>query len=193
MLRTLTFLLSTSLVSIYATCRGYVSVTPGASCGPQQTMFNEGECLCCYYDTKKIPTIGFGFNLHRTDAEQVLSKYNLTLSNVLKDCTDQTTKYCLTDAYAKDIFNRLTYPEAGRCADRYVPSLPSVIRAAIIDVAFAGCGTLNKFVQMREALNKGDWKKAAAELKDSSWCKQVNQRCDSDYNCIANYNSGEKS
>ncbi|KAE9549013.1 hypothetical protein FO519_007771, partial [Halicephalobus sp. NKZ332] len=102
-------------------------------------MYDEGECLCCYYDSKNIPTIGVGFNLQRPDAAEVMSKYHLSLSNVLKDCTNKTTNSCLTEANAKDLFNTMIYPEFASCADDYAPGLPPVKRAAIIDVAFAGC------------------------------------------------------
>ncbi|CAG2180164.1 unnamed protein product [Oppiella nova] len=149
-------------------------------------MFIEGECLCCYYDTENIPTIGIGFNLQRADAAQVMAKYNLTLSNVLKDCQDKTTTHCLTDADGKDLFDTMTYPEFEACVDRYAPGLPPVKRAAIIDVALAGCPKLKKYVNMLDALNKQNWKTAADELRNSLWCKKVGKnRCDSDYNCIA--------
>jgi GH24 family phage-related lysozyme (muramidase) len=140
MLKLLQFLLCITLAS--------------SSCGPQETENNEGKKLCCYYDTKNIPTIGVGFNLQRADASTVMSTYNLVLANVLKDCQQKTNKSCLTDAQADDIFNRISYPEAAVCVDRYVPNLSTTKRAAIIDVAFAGCGTLNKFVKMKAALQK---------------------------------------
>ncbi|CAF2638641.1 unnamed protein product [Rotaria sp. Silwood2] len=156
-----------------------------ATCGPQQTIINEGKKLCCYYDTKNIPTIGVGFNLQRTDAATVMAKYHLTLANVLKDCSQSTSNSCLKSEDADGIFNTISYPEAAACVDRYVPNLPTIKRAGIIDVAFAGCATLNKFVNMKNALERKDWKKAAEELRNSAWCQQVKAtRCDSDYNCI---------
>jgi len=171
MLKLLQFLLCITLAS--------------STCGPQETRTNEGTKLCCYYDTKNIPTIGVGFNLQRADAGTVMSTYNLKLSNVLKDCQDKTTKSCLTDSQANDLFTRISYPEAAACVDRYVANLPTNKRAAIIDVAFAGCATLNKFVKMKAALEKKDWQQAGNELRTSAWCTQVKQnRCNADYNCI---------
>lgn len=155
------------------------------SCGPQDTMNNEGRKLCCYYDTKNIPTIGIGFNLQRADASTTMSTYHLTLSNVLKDCQQNTNKNCLTDAQVTDLFNRKTYPEAAACVDQYVPNLPITKRAALIDVAFAGCGTLNQFAKMKTALQQQNWQQAGNELQSSSWCTQVKaNRCNADYNCI---------
>jgi len=169
------------------TCRkkGNFPAPPQDTCGSKQTIFNEGLCLCCYKDTKDIPTIGIGFNLKRTDASQAMSKYNLKLADVLDDCEKKTTKNCLTEAQAEEMFNSKNYPEAEKCVDAYVPNLPAVKRAAVIDVAFAGCATLNKFVNMKAALVKKDWVTAAAELKNSKWCKDVKERrCNADANCI---------
>lgn len=84
-------------VSAYDVCRRSVKLNPASICEQQQTKFNEGERLCCYYDTVNIPTIGVSFNLKRSDTGQVMSKYGLTLDNVLKDCANITTNNCLTD------------------------------------------------------------------------------------------------
>ena len=155
------------------------------SCGPQQTMLNEGKKLCCYYDSKNIPTIGIGYNLRRADASKVMSQFGLNISTVLKDCQKKTKKSCLTNEQVTQIFNTISYPEAVACVDHFVPALPTLKRAAIIDVAFAGCKTLNDFNQMRTALQKSDWRKAGEELQNSQWCKQVKKtRCNSDYNCL---------
>ena len=56
--------------------------------------YNEGFCPRCYLDTAKPghPTIGYGFNLDRVDAKDVLKKYGLTLEDVTNDCT---SKFCL--------------------------------------------------------------------------------------------------
>lgn len=166
----------------------YTTLAWGA-CGPQETMINEGRKLCCYYDSKKIPTIGIGFNLRRADARDVMATYNLLLPNVLKDCRKGTSKSCLTDSQAEEIFNLISYPEAAACVDRYVSGLPTSKRAAIIDVAFAGCRTLNKFKKMKAALEKQDWQKAGDELRSSAWCTQVREtRCNAAYRCIVGTN-----
>lgn len=184
MLKIFVLFMCVVFASTYDVCRRKVHLSSTDTCGPVQTMFNEGKCLCCYYDTKGIPTIGVGFNLQRGDAAQAMLKYNLTLSNVLQDCAGKTTNHCLTEENADDLFS-LTYPEFESCADAFVPNLPATKRAAIVDVAFAGCATLNKFVKMRKALEEEDWNEAAAQLRDSLWCSQVGEnRCNSNYNCI---------
>lgn len=190
MLKTLTLLLCTTLVSAADSCRWTIPLSSTGTCGPRQTMYNEGECLCCYNDTENIPSIGIGFNLQNSNAADILAKYGLKLADVLQDCADKTTKHCLTQEAVEEIFNTLSYPDAERCADSFVPGLPTVKRAAIIDMAFMGCTRLNGFVKMQAALKNQDWKTAGAELKDSKWCGQVgSNRCGSDYNCIVDDSS----
>jgi GH24 family phage-related lysozyme (muramidase) len=175
MLKIFTFVLCVTLAS--------------TACGPQETIDNQGKKLCCYNDANGIPTIGIAFQLTSDDATTVMAAYNLTVSNILTDCERNTTKYCLTNDQAEDIFYRISYPEAEACVDRYVPNLPTMTRAALTDMAFGGCETLNKFVHMKTALTNHDWKQAAEELRNSVWCKQVKERrCNLDYNCILNGN-----
>ncbi|CAF1013646.1 unnamed protein product, partial [Didymodactylos carnosus] len=160
------------------------------TCGPGQTMQNEGVELCCYYDTKHIPTIGYGFNLQRSDAASVLERYGLTLSEVLNDCVHNTRHNCLLQNQAAEIFNSGSYVEATACVEEYVSGLPPIVKAGLIDVAFAGCATLNQFTKMKTALEMKAWTTAANELRNSAWCTQVKQtRCNLDYQCIASSGS----
>ncbi|CAF1454813.1 unnamed protein product [Didymodactylos carnosus] len=172
-----------------------LSIIPAAlsQCGSSQTMLNEGAKLCCYYDTTGIPTIGYGFNLNGTDASSTLSQYGLTLANVLNDCKKSTSKSCLTQAQIEAIFNSKSYPEATTCVNSFVSGLSAQVQAALIDVAFAGCATLNQFVKMKADLQNKDYTGAANELKNSAWCVQVKQtRCSSDAACILSGGSGSQ-
>ena len=96
------------------TRRGCVNLTSTDSCGPDQTKLNEGECLCCYYDTDKPPhpTIGVGFNLDRGDAKQLMANYGLNLKDVIQDCLDDSTRACLTRENADNLYMITNYPEA---------------------------------------------------------------------------------
>ena len=167
----------------------FLIVGIASDCSRSQTQTNEGTVLCCYYDTKNIPTIGVGFNLQRSDADTVMAQYKLKLADVLNDCKQSTKKACLTSAQATEIFNNETYPEAESCASSYASGMPTAVHAALTDVAFAGCRTLNQFAKMKAALTKEDWKTASDELKSSQWCTDVKStRCGLDVACIA---SGE--
>ena len=47
----------------------------------------------------------------------------------------------------------------------------------LVDMAFnMGIGKLSTFKKMLAATQRGDWNKAAAEMLDSRWAKQVGQR-----------------
>ncbi|CAF3214620.1 unnamed protein product [Rotaria sp. Silwood2] len=138
------------------------------------------------HDTKTIPTIGVGFNLQRSDAAMFLTQYRLKLQDALNDCKFSTRNACLTDAHAADIFNNNIYPAASACASSYAFGMPTSVHAALTDVAFAGCSTLNKFIKMKAALDMRDWKSASNELKISLWCIDVKStRCNHDAACIA--------
>jgi GH24 family phage-related lysozyme (muramidase) len=169
---------------LFALC--FLIIGVASECSRSQTQTNEGTRLCCYYDTKNIPTIGVGFNLRRSDAADVLAKYKLKLADVLNDCKDSTQKACLTYTQATDIFDNYIYPEASQCVSTYAPGMPTSVDAALTDIAFAGCSTLNQFVKMKAALDTRQWKTASDELKNSKWCTDVKStRCGLDVACIA--------
>ena len=164
-----------------------IRLTIATICGSKQTMYNQRTQLCCRNDSKGRPIIGIGYQLTRNDSEMIMLMYNLTLRNVLNDCQRDTSKYCLTNDQAEEIFYKISYLEAIQCADKYVPNLPPMKRNAIIDVAFTSCQALNTFVLMKKALEMKNWTEAAEELRDSRWCSQVRRRrCTENYNCIRN-------
>ncbi len=170
--------------SLFIFC--FLIIGVASQCSRSQTQINEGTRLCCYYDTKRIPTIGVGFNLQRSDAANVMAQYKLKLVDVLNDCKNSTQKACLTHTQATDIFTNNIYPEASQCASSYASGMPTSVHAALTDVAFAGCGILNQFIKMKAALVKEEWKTASNELKSSKWCIDVKStRCGLDVACIA--------
>jgi GH24 family phage-related lysozyme (muramidase) len=158
-----------------------------SECSRRQTQINEGTRKCCYYDTKGIPTIGSGLNLQREDAASILEEYNLRLIDVLNDCKRSTRKACLTDWMGALIFNVIYSKEAYMCARRFANGMPPSVRAAVSDVAFSvGCSNLDKFVNMKAALQKKDWQTASMELNRSKWCIDVKTtRCGLAVACIA--------
>ena len=66
--------------------------------------------------------------------------------------------------------------------DSYLPwwsGLSEVRRAVLIDMAFnLGIHGLLKFRNTLEALRRGDWQAAAAEMKNSKWYRDVGRRGD---------------
>jgi GH24 family phage-related lysozyme (muramidase) len=159
-------------------------------CGKTETMENEGLDLCCYLDTENIPTIGYGFNLKRNDAKNVMAKYGLNLTDVIKDCqypkNSPNKKSCLKQkSQALEIFNDIIYPENVKCVDNFVPNLPKNVKSAIMDMAMMGCPKLAPFKKMKEALLKKNWTEAANQIMRSKWCYDVKpNRCNRAYECV---------
>ena len=153
-------------------------------------MSNEALCRCCYVDTKGHPTIGIGYNLDQPGADVIMRRYGLNVTAVKQDCYEHTAKHCLTQANALDLFNTISYPDKVGCVDRFVSGLPPTVKAAVVDMAFGGCSSLQGYHKMKDALMKRDWKRAADESTESDWCGIVGAaRCQMDHRCIA---SGSK-
>ena len=56
-------------------------------------------------------------------------------------------------------------------------TLPEEAQLIIANMMFnLGRPRLSKFVRMRENVNKGDWKAAASEMRNSKWYDQVTKR-----------------
>jgi len=56
-------------------------------------------------------------------------------------------------------------------------TLPDEAQLIIANMMFnLGRPRLSKFIRMRENVNKGDWKSAASEMRDSKWYDQVTKR-----------------
>ncbi|CAF2115128.1 unnamed protein product [Rotaria magnacalcarata] len=114
-----------------------------------------------------------------------LSNYSLKLKDILNDCHFNTQRACLTNTQAIDIFNKYLYPAASECASSCVPGMPTNVHTALANIAFAACGTLNQYVNMKALLKKKDWQSASNELKDSKWCRDVKSiRCNLDATCV---------
>ena len=103
-----------------------------------------------YNDTEGILTIGYGFNIAqgitREEGEALL---------------DIRLKKVFTDAILLDEFAYLN----------------EVRQIVIIDMIYnMGLQGVKKFKKMRKAIKDGDWEKAADEMLDSRWAKQVGER-----------------
>jgi GH24 family phage-related lysozyme (muramidase) len=173
-----------------------------ADCGPDATKENEGFEPCCYFDTKNLRTIGYGFNmdadLKRT--RSTLHAYGLELEDVLAHCVATSGKKlcdsvctehpeaCVTKPQATEIF-KVHYAEVLQCSiDWAGADKPSQVIAAIADMAMMGCKKLDNFSNLKKALSLPvpDYATAAAEVRNSKWCAdvQVNSRCIRTSACI---------
>lgn len=110
---------------------------------------DEGWALRAYTDTRGHLTIGCGHNL-----EQPIS--NAAVLQILRDdvaaIREQLERY------------------------RWFCNLDTVRQGALINAGFMGVGTLLGFRRMIDALERGEYPRAALELLDSDYAQQVGAR-----------------
>jgi GH24 family phage-related lysozyme (muramidase)/orotate phosphoribosyltransferase-like protein len=133
---------------------------------------NEGYEKKAYRDSRGHLTVGIGFNLDQPGAKQLLSKLGIDYNKVRQG-------QMLDDLQIKKIFNKdadVALMNAKSFANNY-DSLPKSVKLVLIDMAFNLGGTgLNKFANLKQAIESYNYQKAAVEMKNSLWYKQVPQR-----------------
>lgn len=167
----LAVLLFEAVHSLSGTCNSY-----------SREKLNEGYFKCVYNDPLGIPTVGVGFNLKKAGARKRITDVGANYNNVLKK------KKCLNDNQIRDLFDD-DMAEAVQCASGWLSKVWSKMgktrQSAVADMAFnLGCGRLKQFKNMKAALERQDYTKAAAEMRNSRWCRQVKSRCDRDIACM---------
>jgi lysozyme len=125
---------------------------------------DEGVKYEIYNDHLGYPTFGIGHLVRDTDPEhgqeigtpvsedRVIEAFNKDVESVLNDCT------ILYGNFSK---------------------LPEEAQLIIANMMFnLGRPRLSKFKGMKAGVDAGDWKKAADEMIDSAWYRQVPNRAD---------------
>lgn len=111
---------------------------------------HEGYRDRVYLDTEGIPTVGYGH------AFIVGSKVPFDVCNKLFDYDFQS----VVEDY-----------------DRLSLDLDSIRKAVLLDMLFnLGLPRLSKFVKFLQALREKDYDRAAEEMRDSKWFRQVGSR-----------------
>jgi lysozyme len=129
----------------------------------------EGYRDTVYRDTKGKRTIGYGFNIDDKAMAAMLPP------DVVAG------RRPLAQQEADQIF-MARYNQAARDAVNYVGAdtllkLDPEKQAIIVDMAYnMGSNKLAEFKQLRKALQAGDNMRAAVEMKNSDWYKQVGRR-----------------
>lgn len=133
----------------------------------------EGKRSKVYQDTKKIPTIGVGFNLQRSDARKLLKDVGADYDKVLageQELNDKQIQYLL----------EYTVNGAKAIAHKWVPELDYMYpetQKIVIDMAFQlGPERFPLFKKFLAAINNWDYQTAADELVDSKWYGQSGNR-----------------
>ena len=160
------------------------SVLPGPCNTLDVEIQNEGNYSCMYKDKENHPTIGIGCNLDKKGARKELEGVGADYNAVLNG------SQCLNATQILTLFKE-DMNTAVRCASSWLKrwsSLGVASQSAIADMAFnMGCAKLAGFVCLRSALDRSpsDLQWAAQEMRNSSWCGQVQKsRCDRDVQCM---------
>ena len=147
-------------------------------------VWNEGYHTCKYLDSKGIPTIGVGFNLHKSGARQKIESVGGDFEKVLEGYQ------CLSENQIIQLFNE-DMETAVKCATSWIGPNWSIIektrQSAVADMAFnLGCGRLQGFRRLKKTLSSWtpDYAAAVHEMRDSLWCKQVKSRCNRNIKCM---------
>lgn len=122
-------------------------------------MQDEGFRNKVYKDTLGNLTVGYGHKLTNADLK----------------------KYKLGDTLSTEDLNRIykqDYSTARKFAESYAPkNAPPEVVDILSNMSFQmGAGGVKGFEKMKTALDKGDYKTAAAEMRNSEWYKQTPER-----------------
>ncbi len=147
------------------------------SSGMKATKEFEGFRGKVYKDTLGNPTVGFGFNLNDPEIKKQISP----------DIVSGRREMKISEA--EPIFEK-RYDIARKDAMSYIGpnvfnKLPEEKQNVIVDMSYnLGRNKLGGFKKFREAVIQGDDEKAAAELENSAWFKQVGRRSKHHVNVI---------
>lgn len=134
---------------------------------------HEGFSPKIYRDSKKILSIGIGFNLERGNAADLLRAAGLDAEAVMSGrrliTRDEAWKLANADL-------KTAIADARRLFKNF-DSLPKGVQEVLVNMSFnLGGPKLAGFKKMRAAVEAGDWEAAAAEMEDSKWRGQVKGR-----------------
>lgn len=126
-----------------------------------------------YLDTKGIPTIGYGTNLTTNFAKSYITNnlkydYEKVLSG----------KQNINVEDANNLFQD-SYNTAIKDASMFVSnfnSLSSERQLVLIDMSYNIGSNINKFVNLKSAIEQEDWEKASSEILNSKYASDVKSR-----------------
>jgi lysozyme len=114
-----------------------------------------------YYDTEGYPTIGYGHKIPKKDLKSGKFKNGIS----------------------REYANKLYAEDMNRTSNRFFKKYPQYkdypkeVKTALIDASFnMGEGFLDKFKNMKRALDQKNYPEAATQLLDSKYAEQVGQR-----------------
>jgi lysozyme len=129
---------------------------------------HEGLCLSPYFCSKNHKTIGYGWNMEANPLPADYASCLRMTGAITEDMAERLLNISITTA-TDDC--RAIYPG--------LDGFTEARKAALIDFMFnVGATIAMKFKKMRAAVKVGDWDRAAGELYDSEWRRQVGGRAE---------------
>lgn len=131
---------------------------------------HEGYSSTMYPDSRKIPTIGIGFNLRRPDARAKLKALGLDYDAVMRGATitpQQAVKLMRDDlGVAQNHVNK-----------QFGTQHPQAVNEVLTDMMYnMGPKTFGEFHHVTQAVKAKDYGQAANHMEHSRWYKQVKTR-----------------
>lgn len=130
----------------------------------EQLTIDEGKVLEIYHDHLGLPTVGIGHLILDSDEE-----------------SGQALGTKITEERCVELFESDLESVIADCKILHEgwDGYPQEVKQVIANMMFnMGRTRLSKFKNHNAALQCGDWKKAAAEGRDSRWYKQVTNRAE---------------
>ncbi len=152
---------------------------------------HEGRRLTVYKDTLGNLTTGVGCLLMVNTPEGLIpvpAAQELFESLGIDFKAVCNGEIALTDQQCDEIFDHQISGAifAARCQLKNFNTLPDVAQAVVVDMEFnLGSTRFAEFKELIAAVEAGDFPGAAAQIKNSLWCRQVGNRCADDARLMA--------
>jgi len=134
---------------------------------------HEGLRTSVYLDTLGKKTVGIGHLVQPHEMERFAEGVEIPMDEIM-------------EIFEMDL-NRAAAGADMLIQENVGHDLPQHVGEVILEMVFQlGTTGVSKFKKFWKALRVKDWKKAAAEMKDSRWHSQTPRRCESLAEIIAN-------
>ena len=138
-----------------------------------QVQDHEGLRTSMYLDSLGKATVGIGHLVQPHERERFAEGVEIPMEEIM-------------EIFDMDL-NRAAAGADMLIEDNVGHDLPQHVGEVILEMVFQlGTTGVSKFKKFWKALRVKDWKKAAAEMKDSRWHSQTPRRCESLAEIIAN-------
>ncbi|XP_013384585.1 uncharacterized protein LOC106154686 [Lingula anatina] len=159
-------------------------------CDPSEMIKrHEGMKQCMYLDSRKIPTIGVGFNLQATGARQAIESVGASYDRIVngqatpvRTACDCSRVVCLNQTQVNGLF-KISLKRAMQDATGVIPTLPRLccgVQNALVDMTFnLGKSKLAVFTDFLKFLRMENWQVTADDLLLTKYCndRDTSSRC----------------